>query len=115
MSLHANARAPAGYLGSTCEKMHMAFSPHQSICETYQSAWAIGAPAVEGQRLLRKSVAEDCLYQDQGIAGRGHAELTATIEDVNSDVPGATFRNDGFLTHEGKAVADSVMCDCAGF
>ena len=45
---------------------------------------------------------------------RGHAELTAKIEDANRKGPGATFRNDGFFTHHDKAVVNWTMFDGAG-
>ncbi len=92
----------------------MASSPHLSTFETYQSAWAIGVSPDERQRLLRKSVAEDSLYQDPGTTCHGHGELTAKIEDANRKGPGATFRNDSFLTHHDKAVVTWTMFDGAG-
>ena len=92
----------------------MTSSPHLSTFETYQSAWVNGIAPDERQRLLRESVAEDCLYQDPGTTCRGHAELTVKIEDANQKGPGATFRNDRFFTHHDKAVVNWTMFDGAG-
>lgn len=92
----------------------MPTSPHLDTFETYQSAWKHGTPPAERQRLLDTSVAPDCVYQDPGTECHGHAELTAKIEDANRKGPGASFRNDRFLEHHGKAVIQWTMFDGAG-
>ncbi len=92
----------------------MSTSAFRATFETYQSAWDIGVSTAERQRLLRLSVAEDCVYQDPGIECHGLAELTAKIEDANQKGPGAAFRNDSFLEHHNKAIVSWTMFDGAG-
>ncbi len=89
-------------------------SPHLSTFEIYQSAWRLGVSPDERQRLLRLSVAEDCVYQDPGIECHGYAELTAKIEDANKKGPGASFRNDSFFEHHDKGIVNWTMFDDAG-
>ena len=89
-------------------------SAHLSTFEIYQSAWRLGVSPDERQRLLRLSVAEDCVYQDPGIECHGYAELTAKIEDANKKGPGASFRNDSFFEHHDKGIVNWTMFDDAG-
>ena len=89
-------------------------SAHLSTFETYQSAWTLGVSAVERQRLLGLSVAEDCVYQDPGTECHGHAELIAKIEDANQKGPGARFRNDSFFEHHDKGIVNWTMFDGVG-
>lgn len=92
----------------------MTKSARLATFETYQSAWRIGVPPAERQRLLRESVAEDCQYQDPGTECHGLDQLTAKIQDASAKSPGASFRNDRFFEHHDKAVVEWTMLDGAG-
>ena len=92
----------------------MTDSPHRATFAAYQAAWLGGLDRDERRRRLDACVAPTCVYQDPGIEAHGHDALLDKIEDANRKGPGATFRNDSFLTHHDKAVVNWTMFDGAG-
>jgi hypothetical protein len=72
----------------------------QSVWDDYQNAWGAVTPA-QRERLLR-CMAEDCIFSNPLIEGRGRAELTRRMEEFQQARPGACFKTPKLLIQHGQ-------------
>ncbi len=91
----------------------MSIDAYRAAWADYQSAWS-AIDAAERQRLIGKSVAEDCVYTDPAGVCRGHGELIAYLEQFQKRLPGAYFENQLFTAHHGQALAHWTRYDPQG-
>ena len=77
----------------------------QSIFEAYLNAFAATSPA-EQERLLRSSVAEDVVYTNPGVEGRGLQNLLKHISVFQKRFPGHRFRVNWFRQQHGQMLAE---------
>ncbi len=89
-------------------------TPEVSNFETYQAAWRTGIDPAERERLLKKSVAENCAYRDPSRQAHGYTELLRKIKDSEQKFPGATFRNDQIIEQHRQALILWTMLDGEG-
>ena len=77
----------------------------QGIFEAYLDAFAATSPA-EQERLLRSSVAEDVVYTNPGVEGRGLQNLLKHISVFQERFPGHRFRVNWFRQQHGQMLAE---------
>lgn len=85
----------------------------QIIFENYLDAFA--APSLaEQERLLRASVAEEVVYTNPGVEGRGLHGLLAHIDGFQRKFPGGRFRINWLRQQHGQALAEWTQLDRDG-
>ncbi len=77
----------------------------QEIFEAYLDAFAATSPA-EQERLLRSSVAEDVVYTNPGVEGRGLQNLLEHISVFQERFPGHRFRVNWFRQQHRQMLAE---------
>ena len=77
----------------------------QTIFENYLNAFAHPAPA-EQERLLRSSVADDLVFTNPGVEGRGVGNLLAHIARFQKKFPGGYFRTHWFRQQHGQMLSE---------
>ncbi len=77
----------------------------QEIFKAYLNAFAATSPA-EQERLLRSSVAEDVVYTNPGVEGRGLQNLLKHISVFQERFPGHRFRVNWFRQQHGQMLAE---------
>ena len=77
----------------------------QRIFEAYLEAFAATSPA-EQERLLRSSVAEDVVYTNPGVEGRGLLNLLKHIGVFQERFPGHHFRVNWFRQQHGQLLSE---------
>ena len=77
----------------------------QRIFEAYLEAFAATSPA-EQERLLRSSVAEDVVYTNPGVEGRGLLNLLKHISVFQERFPGHHFRVNWFRQQHGQLLSE---------
>lgn len=73
--------------------------------ENYLAAFAESSTA-EQERLLRLSLAEDVLFTNPGVEGRGLDNLLAHIAGFQNMFPGGYFRVNWFLHQHGQLLSE---------
>lgn len=84
-----------------------------STWNMYQAAWSDISDS-ERQKLLTRSVAENCVYTDPTSECHGHKELIAKIKRSQQLRPGVSFKNDKFLDHHDQGLSHWTMYDASG-
>ncbi|OGX90853.1 nuclear transport factor 2 family protein [Hymenobacter coccineus] len=85
----------------------------QTLVEQYLTAFA--APSLaEQQRLLRASVAEEVVYTNPGVSGRGLSSLLAHIDGFQQKFPGGSFRLHWVRHQHQQALAEWTQLDQQG-
>ena len=77
----------------------------QIIFENYLAAFAASSPA-EQERLLRASLADEVVFTNPGVAGRGIHQLLGHIEGFQSKFPGGRFHLNWLRKQHGQALAE---------
>ena len=77
----------------------------QGIFQTYLDAFAATSRA-EQERLLRSSVAEDVVYTNPGVEGRGLPNLLKHISVFQERFPGQHFRVNWFRQQHGQLLSE---------
>lgn len=85
----------------------------RSIFEAYLGAFATPTPA-EQERLLRRSVADDVVYTNPGVAGRGLHNLLAHIDGFQRRFPGGRFRMNWLRHQHGQVLSEWTQLDQDG-
>lgn len=75
------------------------------IFEAYLGAFAAKS-AVEQERLLRSSVAEDVVFTNPGVDGRGLLNLLSHISRFQTHFPGHRFRVNWFRQQHGQLLSE---------
>ncbi len=86
---------------------------HLKIWNVYQSAWAPIGEA-EWRDLLRQSVSDDIVYTYPTSKVHGMEALAERIGKTKEQFPGARFRNDSFLEHNGQGLFQWTMLNGEG-
>ena len=77
----------------------------QIIFAKYLDAFATTSPA-EQERLLRASVADDVVYTNPGVEGRGLHSLLAHIDRFQKRFPGGHFRTNWLRQQHGHVLSE---------
>ena len=77
----------------------------QGMFEAYLDAFAATSPT-EQERLLRSSVAEDVVYTNPGVEGRGLQNLLKHIGVFQERFPGRRFRLNWFRQQHGQLLSE---------
>lgn len=82
----------------------------RGILEAYLDAFAATSPA-EQERLLRSSVAEDVVYTNPGVEGRGLQNLLKHISVFQERFPGHRFRVNWVRQQHKQMLAEWTQLD----
>ncbi len=85
----------------------------QGIFEAYLDAFAATSLA-DQERLLHSSVAEDVMYTNPGVEGRGLQNLLKHIGVFQKRFPGHRFRLNWFRQQHGQMLAEWTQVDNDG-
>jgi hypothetical protein len=77
----------------------------QKMFEAYLDAFA-ATSSTEQERLLRSSVAEDVVYTNPGVEGRGLPNLLRHISVFQERFPGHRFRVNWFRQQHGQLLSE---------
>ena len=88
----------------------MADSQLQGLFEAYLDAFAATSVA-EQERLLRSSVAEEVVYTNPGVEGRGLQNLLKHISVFQKRFPGHHFRVNWLLQQHRQMLAEWTQLD----
>ena len=81
--------------------------------EAYLNAFAATSPA-EQERLLRSSVAEDVVYTNPGVKGKGLQSLLEHISVFQQRFPGHHFRVNWFRQQHGQLLSEWTQVGADG-
>ena len=82
----------------------------QTLFRNYLDAFAAPSPA-EQERLLRASVAEEVVFTNPGVDGRGLDNMLAHIGGFQQKFPGGYFRLRWLRQQHGKLLAEWTQFD----
>lgn len=84
-----------------------------ALFESYLGAFATPSRA-EQERLLRSSVADDVVYTNPGVEGRGLRNLLAHIDGFQRRFPGGRFRMNWLRQQHGQVLSEWTQLDQDG-
>ncbi|MFY9931749.1 MAG: nuclear transport factor 2 family protein [Streptosporangiaceae bacterium] len=64
--------------------------------------------------MVEASLVPEVVYTHPSSVSHGYDEVTGKMETTQRNFPGASFRNDKFVTHHGLAVSHWTMNDQQG-
>lgn len=64
--------------------------------------------------MIEASMVTGVVYTDPSSVSHGYEEVTSKMEITQRNFPGASFRNDKFVTHHGAAISHWTMNDQHG-
>jgi hypothetical protein len=77
----------------------------RSVFENYLNAF-FAESAAEQERLMRSSVAEDIMFSNPGVSGRGLTSLLGHISRFQQRFGGGSFRINWFRQQHGQMLAE---------
>jgi|GEM_PF-1678613 len=83
------------------------------VFEKYLDAFAKASPA-EQEQLLNSSVAEDVVFTNPGVDGRGRISLLAHATGFQKKFPGGYFRVNWFRQQHGQLLSEWTQYDQQG-
>ena len=85
----------------------------RTVFENYLDAFAKESPA-EQEQLLSSSVAEDVVFTNPGVDGRGRSTLLAHATSFQKRFPGGYFRVNWFRQQKGQLLSEWTQYDQQG-
>ena len=76
----------------------------QELWHAYEQAWS-DVPAAERERLLERSVTQDCYFANPVTEGSGRSALASTIKAFQMQSPGAYLTTHTLITHHQQLLA----------
>jgi hypothetical protein len=86
---------------------------YRIVFEKYLNAFAQDSP-VEQEQLLNSSVAEDVVFTNPGVNGRGRSSLLAHASSFQKKFPGGYFRVNWFRYQHGQLLSEWTQYDQQG-
>ncbi|MFK7800074.1 MAG: nuclear transport factor 2 family protein [Anaerolineae bacterium] len=80
----------------------------ENTWETYASSWK-AATEEEKRDLFKKSLADNCVYNDPLAKAKGWDELSKYMLDFHQQVPGGHFVTTSFMSHSNKSIVTWEM------